>query len=202
MTRPTLLCDVDDVLFDFTGKVLHFLNLRFGHEFTHDDCRGTFKLRDSLELTNEEWAETTAFIKSPGFALSGTPLEGCLELSNMLNKGDCPFDVHFVTSPWWSSRTWMGDRAEWLRGYFGQKQARSIAFTSEKWRVDGDVFVDDKPSAVRAWTAAKELRAGLGRPWAGFTWSQPWNEHDRTQPWVRDFSVIAHFVREAWHVGA
>jgi 5'(3')-deoxyribonucleotidase len=57
---------------------------------------------------------------------------------------------------------WMTERTEWLGDYFGWTKAE-VVFTSAKYLVIGDAFLDDKPEHVANWTAHHPN--GLGMLW-------------------------------------
>jgi 5'(3')-deoxyribonucleotidase len=63
-------------------------------------------------------------------------------------------DVYVVTSPWDSSPTWMHERARWVARHFPTIGQRRVIQTAQKHLVRGDVFVDDKPEHVVAWSSA------------------------------------------------
>jgi hypothetical protein len=52
--------------------------------------------------------------------------------------------------------------------------SRDVVVTHEKWRVRGDVFIDDKPDNAATWDSEQEsMRA------AGFLLARPWNANRR-----------------------
>jgi hypothetical protein len=96
-------------------------------------------------------------------------------------------EIYIVTSPWNSNPTWTHDREEWLYRNFGIPYNRVI-HTSAKYLVRGDVFIDDKASAVAKWRDAHP--SGLPVLWS--------NLHNRTELWdgqcTGDWSFLCELV--------
>lgn len=149
-SRPRFLCDVDDVLANycqgFTACVIStgVRNIKMDHPY--DD----WDLSKSLGLTDEEEAKVYSLINMPGFA---TMLQPCPGAVDGLKKVMEMADVLFVTSPLKSSPTWAHDRRLWLEKYFGDEQGKKIVSTHEKYAVDGDFLLDDKPEHCAGWSA-------------------------------------------------
>lgn len=59
--------------------------------------------------------------------------------------------LFFVTSPYESCPDWHSARVEWLSRNFGIHSDQVVATRSKQW-VYGDVFIDDKPGMVKAWS--------------------------------------------------
>lgn len=84
-----------------------------------------------------------------GFALSLLPYPGVKDILPALLEQKL-FSVGVVTAPF-NSPTWRQDRVAWLQRY-GFKEEQ-IIFSDKKEEVSGFVFIDDKPSNIRAWAA-------------------------------------------------
>ena len=95
-------------------------------------------------------AQCDARVVAPGFCASIRPQPGAREAVAALRGIG---DVYVVTSPWFTSRTWMHERTAWLWEHFGIHGNRVI-HTSSKALIRGDMFVDDKPSHVFDWQDA------------------------------------------------
>lgn len=160
-SRPRFLCDVDDVLASyvqgFTAAVIATGVRSILMDHPYDD----WDLSKSLKLTDEEETKVYSLINSPGFASMLMPCAGAVDGLKAVMK---VADVLFVTSPLKSSPTWAYDRRRWLEKYFGEEQGRKIISTSEKYAVDGDFLLDDKPEHCIEWQA--EHPAGTALLWA------------------------------------
>src|SRR5262249_15306522 len=66
--------------------------------------------------------------------------------------------VFCVPRPWDSSPWWKSERASWLALHFG---IDVVHHAEDKSPYEADVFVDDRPMHVRAWTAAWPGRAAV-----------------------------------------
>lgn len=147
-TRPRFLCDVDDVVMDYVqGFVAAVIatgvrSIKFDHPFTEWD------LSKSLGLNEEEDNKVYSLINMPGFASMLNPLPGAVE---GVKKIATIADVFFVTSPLKSSPTWAYDRRLSIEKHFGEDA--KIISTHEKYTVDGDFLLDDKPDHCSEWSA-------------------------------------------------
>jgi len=160
--RPIILLDCDGPLADFIGAYLrvvkeltgttvspeavdrwHIHECAFIKNLTADARRWPdpwMTLRDRIENT----------IASEGFCSSIPVQPDAVHAVKRLSEIG---DVYVVTSPWDSSPTWMHERDQWLKKHFGLPRDRIIQ-TAGKYRVHGDILVDDKPGHVRAWQEA------------------------------------------------
>jgi 5'(3')-deoxyribonucleotidase len=59
-------------------------------------------------------------------------------------------NIVVVTSPFTGSFTWAYERERWLERHFGVSY-RDVIHAHEKYRIHGDIFLDDKPEHVDAW---------------------------------------------------
>lgn len=101
-------------------------------------------------------------------------------------------DVYFVTASLVGNATWEHCRRRWLDRYFGEEASKHLVFTSEKYIVTGDVFVDDKASSVHVWAAHHPQGMGV-------VWARPWNIGQegalkRTDSWVELLGIVRHLA--------
>lgn len=166
-----VLLDCDGVLSDFTSAVVELINQRFGSAFTPRDVK-QFDFCAALNLHPKDATEVKRAIgETIGFAANLAVYEGAVEGLRKLRE---VADVYIVTSPWNSNPTWTSDREEWLWRKFKFPHARVI-HTSAKYVCGGDVFVDDKTSAVERWHEAHGERGGLAVQWV--------TPHNRLERW-------------------
>lgn len=78
--------------------------------------------------------------------------------------------IHWVTSPWPSCRTWEATRREWLKKHF-KAGFKDSSMVFQKWRIHGDVLLDDKTEHVDEWRA---IRAWT--PDAALLYDAPYNQ--------------------------
>ena len=146
--RPRLLADVDDVQANYKQAFIAAVNASGVRQLKPDHVFTEWDLSKSLGLTEEEDAKVYALINMPGFARNLNPFPGAIEGVKKIME---IADVLFVTSPLKSSPTWSYDRMEWLKSYYGDEQGQKVVSTGEKYAVDGDFLVDDKPDHVVSW---------------------------------------------------
>lgn len=164
-----VLLDCDGILSDFVGAYLRILHEHTGIERRPEEVTD-FDIGLSLGLSREQTARMKRAIGDEhrlARVLDVYPgaREGVARLRALA-------DVYIVTSPWNSNPTWTHDREWWLREHFDIPHAR-VVHTSAKHLCRGDVFIDDKTSAVVNWQA--EHPSGLGIVWD--------TAHNRREAW-------------------
>jgi 5'(3')-deoxyribonucleotidase len=150
-----ILLDVDGVLADFTGALLRVANyITGGHRKASDvstwDLFSPYSDSVRIELVHE--------IDKPNFCYALSPLPGAHQGVRGLRKLG---HVLAVTAPWKTSDTWCYERTKWLEHYFGFA-ANDVLHVTDKFRVRGDVLIDDRESNIAAWS---RLTDGLGILW-------------------------------------
>lgn len=151
--RGTILLDMDDVLAEFLPSWLSVYNEAYD---------------DKLSVTNLTRWKTSDFVKpecgekiydllkNPGLFRYLEPTQYSQEVVRRLVENE--FEVVIVSdAPAGHShceykpgeKTFgnpTADKKKWLYEYFPEIPSENVIITSQKWRIDGDVLVDDKPS--------------------------------------------------------
>jgi len=172
MTSAIVLVDVDGVVADFTGRMLDVVLEETGRRHEVEDV-DQWSIQLALGLPDEHWRNVVRRIEEPGFASNLRPYPGAVEAVRDIADRH---HVFFVTSPWWSSTTWMHDRTDWLVKFFGKTQGRKVVHTSAKQLVVGDVMVEDKAATLAAWERADDAASWHGTRRA-FLLDRPYNRH-------------------------
>lgn len=172
-----VLLDCDGILSDFVGGYLALLEQHTGLKPVREAI-DQFDIGAALGLTAEQSARMKRAIGDEH------RLARCLDVYPGAREGVARLrsvaDVYIVTSPWNSNPTWTHDREHWLKQHFDIPHSR-VVHTSAKHLCVGDVFIDDKVSAVVAWQAHHPLSVGV-------VWDTPHNRRDhwsgaRTSSW-------------------
>jgi 5'(3')-deoxyribonucleotidase len=187
--KPLVLLDCDGVLSDFVGIYLDILRTQCGIDRRREDVT-EFDIGKSLGLTAEQASDAKRRIGD--FASLARMLgiyPGAQDGVRALRE---VADIHVVTSPWNSNRTWCSDREAWLYEHFGIKSA-DVTHTAAKHLVRGDFLVDDKTSTLHKWAAAHP--SGVAVQWA--------TPHNRLDGWTGastcDWARLVEMVRSAEH---
>ena len=145
--RPSVLLDVDGVLADFVQAALDHLHALAGHR-VDPTIITTWEMFDSVPAPFKSWRGTVyGRLADPGGCFNIPIYPGAQEGVALLRE---IADITVVTSPFEGSPTWMHEREQWLTHHFGIDR-KHVIHASEKYRVHGDVFIDDKPDHLRAW---------------------------------------------------
>lgn len=154
--RKTII-DCDGVLADWTGYLLKQLDVGL----TVDDVY-EFKLRNVLrDLKGKDVARRAdAICSNPGFTASQPLLPWAQELVRLSDEAG---PVMVLTSPW-MTRGWYDARIGWLKDNLGIHQD-NVMVGKLKWWVDGDLFIDDKPSNVISYATERPHRRAVLLAW-------------------------------------
>jgi 5'(3')-deoxyribonucleotidase len=178
--KPTLLLDCDEVLCSFTGGLKNTIK-RAGIDVDLHESK-TWDVFAHLEksIPKGDLQHIYEEIKSVGFCANLDVCEGAVEAVKSLQaKG---LDIVVVTSPWYGSTYWMGERHHWLMHHFGFDHHQIIQ-TSSKHRIKGDIFVDDKPENVQ--------KSSDHNTWSGaFLWDTPFNQFDKKLRRIKGFEEL------------
>jgi len=103
------------------------------------------------QISEKECKRVLSLFDSPEFWKDLPPVPGVHDgIRALQNDG---YRVVWVTSPWFSCPNWENIRRDWLNRHFGTTH-HDVIFTSSKYLVKGDIFIDDRPKHVRMWQAA------------------------------------------------
>lgn len=138
-----LLLDVDGVVADFIGSLLETINSKLQPS--------DIKEWGFLEiLPSDERAKAEAVLKKPSFWRNLPLLDGAKEgVQELRDRG---FEITWLTSPWESCPGWDRARTEWVHHHFDERDP--VIVRKDKEKVDGDVFIDDKPDNIEKWQKA------------------------------------------------
>lgn len=198
--RPTVLLDVDGILADFVGRALTILERLCGHRYNPDELL-TWEVFDGVREAHRRYKDAVYAEMAAAGGCAAIPVypgaqEGVGRLCAVA-------DVIIVTSPFPHSPTWMYERELWLHQHFDIHAAK-IIHARHKYRIEGDIFVDDKHSHVVNWIAARRSMGGR----AGILWSRPYNDGPndeyaqlwRTNSWDNLFRVVERAARGAYSI--
>ncbi len=159
MSRPTVLCDADGVLLNFTQAYLDVIEELTGEKHTPAEVTGWHfhECPFFIELV-KKWPalkqEVEEYItQEPGFCWDIAPLAGAQEGFARLEG---VADVYIVTSPWHSSETWVPERTQALYTLFDVPASR-VVHTAAKHLVAGDMLIDDKIGNLTNWRHGKAV---------------------------------------------
>jgi len=138
-----ILFDCDGVCINFDRKVINYINQRDG---TNIDWR-TIK-NQPTECSFFDSEDSLKFVCSDTFC---TDLEilpiGFNAAIKLMNDG---YNVQFVTSPYYWSKTWTYQRTRWLEKNFGVSREK-IHFCSDKRYMHGISLVEDNVTKLNNW---------------------------------------------------
>jgi hypothetical protein len=135
------------VLADFTRGALRVVEEVTGRHYKPIDVT-EFDFTKALRLSDREADEVKTVISSRrGFATALAPYPGARQgVRRLRDLGE----VFCVTCPWDSNPWWRAERDSWLALHFG---IDVVHHAEDKSAYPADVFVDDRPKHVRAWSA-------------------------------------------------
>lgn len=144
MGQKVALLDVCDVSCDLHRSVIELAHLNIDLANVKDwDIFNT--------ITDDERERVLKLFNEQDFWRNLPPVPNVHEgIEGLKREG---YIIRWVTSPWFTCENWEGIRRTWLNEQFGTHPL-DITFTSEKFRVRGDILIDDRPKHVSLWQAA------------------------------------------------
>lgn len=141
------LIDSDGVLSNFTKRMVQEANHRLGTSYTVDQVT-QFDFASSLGMTRQQGAEIKRLIaETAGLCRSMEPYHGAREGIDRIRR---IMPVLAVTTPWYTSPTWVYERIWWLDHWFGIPPEYQI-HTAAKWAVRGRLLLEDSADACAEW---------------------------------------------------
>lgn len=161
--KPVLLLDVDGVVLDLMKAFYHY-SYGPGHVMLYDewlDCFETYNVK--AHLGDQAKANWDYCMRSNAFweRVCMYPMVQPQTMDKLCDH----FEVVFVTKPSPASE-WCHIRTKVLESLC---PGASIIFTQDKWRVRGDVFIEDCKDNLDQWTMHNPRGVGLLYDW-------PWTE--------------------------
>lgn len=174
MKPLTVLLDMDGVIVDFVEHYLHLVEDFHGKVFSHDDVT-QWDVERALGLSQDEAHVVHKALEAPRVAYHMHPYTGAVDAVHRISQHAT---VVFLTAHLKRSPTWVHDRDNWIKLFFGNVDTK-VVYTHHKELVPGDVFVDDKPENVLSWKRAHPFGTAI-------LWSMPWNK----EHWLGDSDII------------
>jgi 5'(3')-deoxyribonucleotidase len=179
-----VLLDVDGVSANYTDIFVRAVLSLGIRDIPPTWFPGEWDISKALKLTEKEDEAVYEIMNRPGIAQQIVPYPDAIESIQRLSRSA---DVYFVTSPLRTSPTWASDREAWLKKHFGDELGSKIVSTHYKYKVSGDIFVDDKPKHCLEWAKAWPL--GIALHWAQFV-----NSEEKGLLKVYNWKMVQHLV--------
>jgi 5'(3')-deoxyribonucleotidase len=184
--KPVILLDIDGVAANFIEGCKVPVKKITGRDFHHDDI-DQFMIERALNLDEEQTKQLYDHVMAPGWCRSLPVYEGAKESVAELQTFA---EVVPVTSHFWSSKHWVFERDEWILEHFGIHQ-KEVVHTHSKFRVDGDMLIDDKTSHLVAWKKKHPYGCAV-RFLRAYNAKEDWRKPDGTSEFPNsDWGVVA-----------
>lgn len=164
MSPPVILVDMDETLCDLMTPWLREINLRYGTSLRREDIK-TWDIFDSIKGSLPEGTslhDTLIPIQVPGIFINLQPNPGAIEsVRKMLSLG---WEVALITAlPTSVAQPGIvvGEKVRWVEQHLPEI-GRDIIVTSAKYRVRGDVLIDDSPKFLSSFPG---LTVAFDAPW-------------------------------------
>ena len=189
--KPVILLDIDGCPANFVAGCLPVIKDITGRDHVHDDV-DQWQIETALGLDEEQTKLLYERVCSEGWVRDLPLYEGAKEGVAALREFA---DVVPVTAPFWSSKHWVYERYEWILNQLGILQ-RDVIHAHAKWRVAGDMLIDDKMSHLTQWATAKHNADGIP-----VLFRRKYNENEIWDPAVLrgyrvpDWPTLVHVAR-------
>lgn len=171
----TIIFDVDEVLAALVQATTKAAHIPIPYEKTELVCM-------------KQWENLGAVYGAFAKRLWGDPdfwaweVKPFPDVEELINAGEWDefashYTVLFATSPWPACEGWYDARFQWLKFWFSAKPEQYIPYP-EKWRIAGDLIVEDMPKHAEAY-----IQHGLNRK--AILVDRPWNQ-DCPEVWTKN----------------
>lgn len=141
--KMVALVDVDSVVLDLNRAFLEPLGIMIPPEKITDwDVFGLISETDRKRVF--------ALFNDPKFWEDPPIVPGAQEGIRALQE---KYRIVWVTSPWYDCLDWENIRRRWLAEKFGTTNG-DVIITEQKYMIDGDILVDDRPKHIEKWQKA------------------------------------------------
>ena len=157
-SRLRVLVDCDGVIVDLVVAWVAAIRVATGLNILEGWRPSTWDIAKELGLSKKQDEAVHDLMRQPGMAAHLPAFSGAINAVKSIAETE---DVLFVTTPVPGSKTWCGDRIDWLQREFGEELAERYVFCDSKFVVYGDILIDDKPENCkdfqRAWPVSIAL---------------------------------------------
>lgn len=191
--KPVILLDIDGVAANFIAGCLPYIFDITGREHTHDDV-DKFMIEKALGLDEEQTKRLYEHVCSEGWVRGLPPYEDAKAGVASLREFA---DVVPVTAPFWTSKHWVIERYEWILEQLGIPQIEVI-HAHAKFRIAGDMLIDDKMSHLVTWANAPHNVHSVGVP---VLFKRRYNENEHFPVEIRqgyrvgDWQTLVHVAK-------
>lgn len=159
-----ILIDVDGVVSNLHDYIIGELALNYNFNLKPYDFS---RIGSSKILPNDKRDFIIGILNKAGFAKKLAVLPGSQEaILNLKNMGH---RIVWVSGKWHTSPSWANDRDWWLKEMFDASSS-DIIYTDQRWRLNGDVFIDDSSDKLKKWSIYNPKKKAI-------LFKQPWNRY-------------------------
>jgi 5'-nucleotidase len=185
MIKKTILVDMDSIIADFYFGVIDAYKAETGEVLAPEYIGGW-----NVDFPNGK--NIFAYFSQPGFFKGLKPIPGAHEaLKDLHDQGH---EVVLVSAATLTSAP--GEKYEWLSEHYPWLHRNRVIFAKEKFRVHGDVLIDDHGENMAAWKIYWNQR---NHRTLGVGIEYPYNSNDETVREVFDYLAPSYKnFRNAW----
>lgn len=140
MNKKKILVDIDGTLNDFQNHFLDFLE-NAGYKYDYSKC-DSYHMEKGIVAKNKKKILNSIF-SLEYFWQSLPTLDHAFQGLQYLNV--C-YDVYIATTPWNEENKKV--KIAWVKKNFPFIEERQIIFSNSKWKLGGDIIIEDKPDTI------------------------------------------------------
>ncbi|MGD9679023.1 MAG: hypothetical protein AB7V16_11835 [Vulcanibacillus sp.] len=138
----TIICDIDGVLNEIQEHFILYVE-KIGYKFNYDYCE-YYNLEKGILADKKTQKEVIHTVFTDDYFWKTIPLSPNAQVGlKYLNDN---FDVWIVSIPYNSHNEII--KLEWLKKNFPFINENRVLFTKDKWKLQGDIIIEDKPSTL------------------------------------------------------
>lgn len=147
----TILVDMDSIIADFYFGILDLHERETGEKLPHDHVDAWDKTLSGVSMYH--------YFSQPGFFAELRPIPGAHDVLRRLH--DAGHEIVIVSSIAGMGHA-PGEKLPWLKRYYPWIKDQRVIFAKEKYRIKGDVLIDDHPVNCAEFKKAQHSSLTIG----------------------------------------
>ena len=140
----TILVDMDGVINEFDKHFIVYIKSKgFGFDIDSYENMGDWNIAKFILGAEKPKRLMGKICSEMDFWDSIPPREDAMKVLKLLSS---QYTIVIATSPWQDTDAYKDSKRNWIKKYF--PFLKDIVFSTEKWTLNGDIIIEDKPSTL------------------------------------------------------
>lgn len=144
-----ILIDMDNTINDFTSQFNEYLKKYYSTELDYSVFEKTYHIEKAIKLdilNNKKQEILEEIFAMDDFWLTIPLIDNYVY--KVVKEIYERYDTYIATSPWRYTKKYKLSKIEWIKGNMPFIDTSKIIFSSDKWKLHGDIIIDDKSEVI------------------------------------------------------